>query len=45
MHGNPAIVSCHAPAGEEAAAPAEGEAPTAPEVIGEKEREEKAREK
>ena len=42
-HGNPAVVSCHLPAGEEAAA--EGEASTAPEVIGEKEREAKAKDK
>ncbi len=43
FHGNPAVVSCHHPAGEEA--PAESvEAPTAPEVIGEKEREAKAKE-
>jgi large subunit ribosomal protein L25 len=43
FHGNPAMVSCHHPAGEEA--PAEGgEAPSAPEVIGEKEREAKAKE-
>lgn len=41
FHGNPAVVSCHQPRGEEAPAPAEGEAPTAPEVIGEKEREAK----
>ena len=39
FHGNPAAVSCHHPAGEEAAA--EGDAATAPEVIGEKEREAK----
>ncbi|MCD8138536.1 MAG: 50S ribosomal protein L25 [Planctomycetaceae bacterium] len=39
MHGNPAVVSCHAPRGEEA--PAEGEAAAAPEVIGEKDREAK----
>ncbi|MCD8349938.1 MAG: 50S ribosomal protein L25 [Planctomycetaceae bacterium] len=38
-HGNPAVVSCHAPRGEEALA--EGEAATTPEVIGEKEREAK----
>ena len=42
FHGNPAVVSCHHPKGEEAAA--EGEAPTAPEVIGEKEREAKGKE-
>ena len=40
MHGNPSVVSCHAPAGEEAPAE-EGEAATTPEVIGEKEREAK----
>lgn len=40
FHGNPAVVSCHQPAGEEAPVE-EGEAPTAPEVIGEKEREAK----
>lgn len=44
-HGNPAVVSCRHPLGEEAAASAEGEAPAAPEVIGEKEREAKAKEK
>ncbi len=44
VHGNPAVVSCHAPAGEEAPAAAEGEAATTPEVIGEKEREAKAKE-
>ena len=45
FHGNPAVVSCHHPKGETEAAPAaEGEAPTAPEVIGEKEREAKAKE-
>ena len=42
VHGNPAVVSCHAPAGETIAA--EGEAATAPEVIGEKEREAKGKE-
>ncbi len=41
-HGNPAVVSCHAPKGEELEVPQDGDAPTAPEVIGEKEREEKA---
>ena len=41
FHGNPAVVSCHHPKGEEAAAT--GEAPSTPEVIGEKEREEKAK--
>ena len=41
LHGNPAVVSCHQPKGEEEAAPADEEAPSAPEVIGEKEREEK----
>ncbi len=46
FHGNPAVVSCHHPkAAEEAAPAAEGEAPVAPEVIGEKEREAKAKEK
>jgi large subunit ribosomal protein L25 len=46
VHGNPAVVSCRHPLGEEAsAAPAEGEAPAAPEVIGEKEREAKAKDK
>lgn len=40
VHGNPAVVSCHMPAGDEAPAESE-EAPTAPEVIGEKEREAK----
>lgn len=39
-HGNPAVVSCHQPAGEEAAAEGD-EAQAAPEVIGEKEREAK----
>ncbi len=43
-HGNPAVVSCHQPAGEEAPVEA-GEASTAPEVIGEKEREAKAKDK
>jgi large subunit ribosomal protein L25 len=41
-HGNPAVVSCHAPRGEEEAAKPE-DAPSAPEVIGEKEREAKAK--
>ncbi len=47
FHGNPAVVSCHQPRGEEAPAEAsaEGEAPATPEVIGEKEREAKAKEK
>lgn len=39
-HGNPAVVSCHTPRAAEEA-PAEGEEATAPEVIGEKEREAK----
>lgn len=40
VHGNPSVASCHQPStGEEEEA--EGEAPTAPEVIGEKEREAK----
>ncbi|MDR1533824.1 MAG: 50S ribosomal protein L25 [Planctomycetota bacterium] len=43
FHGNPAVVSCRHPKGEEAPAAAE-EIPAAPEVIGEKEREAKARE-
>jgi large subunit ribosomal protein L25 len=43
FHGNPAVVSCHHPKGEEVPAPAD-EIPAAPEVIGEKEREAKARE-
>ncbi len=34
LHGNPAVVSCHHPAGEEKTAAPEGEVPTAPEVIG-----------
>ncbi|MDR0361397.1 MAG: 50S ribosomal protein L25 [Planctomycetota bacterium] len=42
FHGNPAVVSCHQPAGEKVAVAEEDEAPTAPEVIGEKEREAKA---
>ncbi len=41
IHGNPSVASCRHPAGEEAAAA--GEAPSAPEVIGEKEREAKAK--
>ncbi len=44
FHGNPAVVSCHTPKGEEEAAAA-GEQPSAPEVIGEKEREAKAKDK
>ncbi len=44
LHGNPAVVSCHAAAAEDAPAAAEGEAATTPEVIGEKEREAKAKE-
>lgn len=40
FHGNPAVVSCHQPAGEEAVAE-EDVAQAAPEVIGEKEREAK----
>lgn len=43
FHGNPAVVSCHHPRGEEIPAPAE-EVPATPEVIGEKEREAKAKE-
>ena len=45
FHGNPAVVSCHHPKSAEAAPAAEGEAPVVPEVIGEKEREAKAKEK
>ncbi len=47
LHGNPAVVSCHAPREEApaAAGEGEGETPTAPEVIGEKEREEKEKTK
>ena len=47
LHGNPAVASCRHPKGEEApaASAAEGEAPAAPEVIGEKEREAKAKDK
>ncbi len=47
QHGNPAVVSCHAPreAAPAAEAAGEGETPTAPEVIGEKEREEKEKTK
>ncbi len=41
FHGNPAVVSCHHPKDEEAEAEAGEGAPTAPEVIGEKEREAK----
>lgn len=46
IHGNPPVVSCHQPKVEEApAADADAAAPAAPEVIGEKEREAKAKEK
>ncbi len=45
LHGNPAVVSCHAPREEAPAPAAETEAPTAPGVIGEKEREEKEKSK
>lgn len=45
LHGNPAVVSCHEPRGAEEEASADGEASTSPEVIGEKEREAKAKEK
>lgn len=47
IHGNPPVVSCHQPRVEQEAAPADGDAaaPAAPEVIGEKEREAKAKEK
>jgi large subunit ribosomal protein L25 len=47
FHGNPSVASCRHPKGEETPAPAagEGEVPAAPEVIGEKEREAKAKEK
>lgn len=45
FHGNPAVVSCHHPRGAETAAPAAEETPTAPEVIGEKEREAKSKDK
>ena len=46
IHGNPPVVSCHHPAGEsEAGTGAEGDVPSAPEVIGEKEREAKKEEK
>lgn len=41
IHGNPSVVSCHQPAAAEEEAPAEGEEPGSPEVIGEKEREAK----
>jgi large subunit ribosomal protein L25 len=46
FHGNPAVVSCHHPRGEEEVKTeaAEGETPAIPEVIGEKEREAKAKE-
>lgn len=44
LHGNPAVISCHHPKTEEAAPEAVEEA-TAPEVIGEKEREAKAKAK
>jgi large subunit ribosomal protein L25 len=45
IHGNPAVVSCHHPKGEEEAAEATGEeGPAVPEVIGEKEREAKEKE-
>jgi large subunit ribosomal protein L25 len=44
FHGNPAVVSCHQPAGEEEPVADAGETPTAPEVIGEKERETKSTE-
>ncbi|MCC8189625.1 MAG: 50S ribosomal protein L25 [Planctomycetes bacterium] len=43
FHGNPAVVSCHHPKGESAVG--EGDVPSAPEVIGEKEREAKAQDK
>lgn len=47
VHGNPPVVSCHHPRGVEEPAPAaeEGAEPAAPEVIGEKEREAKAKDK
>lgn len=45
VHGNPTVVSCHEPKSEEESAGEGGEAPVAPEVIGEKEREAKAKEK
>lgn len=41
IHGNPSVASCHQPAAEEEGAGEEGEQPSAPEVIGEKEREAK----
>ncbi len=41
FHGNPAVVSCHQPAGEDAAVEGDEEQASAPEVIGEKEREAK----
>lgn len=41
LHGNPAVAACHAPVAEKVEAAAEGGAPAAPEVIGEKEREAK----
>lgn len=44
IHGNASVVSCHHPARAEAAADA-SDAPAIPEVIGEKEREAKAKEK
>ena len=44
FHGNPAVVSCHQPRGEEASSEESGEQ-TAPEVIGEKEREAKSKDK
>lgn len=45
FHGNPAVVSCQQPtAAEEEDEAAEGEESTSPEVIGEKEREEKSKE-
>ncbi len=45
FHGNPAVVSCHHPKAAAEPEPAAAEAPAAPEVIGEKEREAKAKEK
>ena len=45
LHGNPAVVSCHEPRGAEEEAAGDGEAAVSPEVIGEKEREAKAKEK
>ena len=43
MHGNPAVVSCHLPRGEDEDGASADQ--TAPEVIGEKEREAKAKDK